>query len=482
MDLVVSDALASGSVREGVETPPRELVDLLHQYNVTGPRYTSYPTAAEFTQAFGQAEYLALRGALPESISPLSLYVHVPFCESPCFYCGCNKIVTRQRSQVRTYLDSLQKEMALMRLQLDVYKRPVTQLHWGGGTPTYLDDGELTELMHHIANYFTLVQSEDRDYSIELDPRTVSETRIDLLRGLGFNRVSIGVQDFDPDVQENINRIQSFRDISRLVEYIRARSFRSLNFDLIYGLPGQTVKTMSDTLKKVVELSPDRISFYNYAHMPDRFPGQRAIDESKLPSPDQRLELLAMIIHSLAESGYVHIGMDHFVKPGDPLARALDDGTLCRNFQGYSVNKASEIIGLGVSSISSVPGAYVQNYRDMEHYSQCLADNALPVERGVALTREDELRRDVIQRITCYRRVEKRDVEKTYQIDFDQHFQGSEQALSVLEQDGLLDMADPHVISVTDKGVLFLRNICMVFDQYPPQKTKSGTRVFSSTV
>jgi len=400
-----------------------------------------------------------------ESISPLSLYIHIPFCTSPCFYCGCNKIITKNRSAVREYLDHLRKEMALVRLQMNVYKRPVTQLHWGGGTPTFLDDAEMTELMHHTASYFHLSHQDNRDYSIEVDPRTVTPERIDLLRGLGFNRISLGVQDFDPAVQKAINREQSFASVQKLTDYIRARSFRSLNFDLIYGLPLQTVQSIRHTLRQVIELSPDRISYYNYAHLPERFAAQKAIREEDLPTAEQKLQILGTIIETLGAAGYLYIGMDHFVRKDDPLAQAKAKGKLCRNFQGYSVSKAEDLVGLGVSSISHVNNVYGQNAVSLDQYYKMLEDNQLPLQKGLVMTPEDLLRQDVIQQLTCYRALDIARLEQEYGIRFEQHFVDALPALAQFTEDALIERNHKRLV-ITPKGSLLLRAICMVFDEY----------------
>lgn len=401
------------------------------------------------------------------SIAPLSLYIHIPFCQSPCFYCGCNKIITRNRSAVREYLDHLRKEMALIRLQMGLYRRPVTQLHWGGGTPTFLDDAEMTELMHQTASYFHLTHDEHRDYSIEIDPRSVTNARIDLLRGLGFNRVSLGIQDFDEAVQQAVNRVQPFSMVQPLVEYIRARSFRSLNFDLIYGLPLQTPASLARTLDTVIDLGPDRISYYNYAHLPERFPAQSAIDASTLPSAEDKLQMLSLIIDKLTTAGYLYIGMDHFVKPDDPLALAKSEGRLTRNFQGYAVEKAMDLIGLGVSSISSVGNVYAQNATALDGYYKALDNNTLPVAKGLVCNAEDILRREIIRQISCYRELDTTAIERRFGINFASHFADSLLALRQLQADGLLVWSkDGKRMILTEQGSLLLRSVCMVFDEY----------------
>ncbi|MCB1615721.1 MAG: oxygen-independent coproporphyrinogen III oxidase [Pseudomonadales bacterium] len=446
---------------------------LLKKYDVSGPRYTSYPTAAQFTDTFNEQDYLQALNNDVSSKAPLSLYIHLPFCRSICYYCACNKIVTKDKTVVRHYLDYLRKEMALIRLQLDVYQRPVTQLHWGGGTPTFLDEAEMTELMHHTASYFTLETQQGRDYSIEIDPRTVNHQTIDLLRGLGFNRVSLGVQDVNKTVQKAINRVQDIDELTDLVAYIRTRSFRSLNFDLIYGLPFQTEITMNQTLDKVIELSPDRISCYNYAHLPERFTSQRAIDRHTLPNADQKVGMLALIIRRFTEAGYVYIGMDHFVKPDDSLAIARQDGTLCRNFQGYSIAKATDLVGMGVSSISSFDRVYAQNHRTLEHYYQALDASQLPVAHGLMLTDEDVLRRTVIQRLSCYRELNIPELEGAFSIDFKLHFSKAISQLEPLIEDDIIELSQ-NSLAVTDKGFPFLRNICMAFDQYLEESRQKG--------
>ena len=444
------------------------LMELLQKYDRPGPRYTSYPPATEF-KAMTAGVYLdALerQSAQLGDLEPLSLYIHIPFCASPCFYCGCNKIITRNRANVRQYLDHLRKEMALLRLQSNVYRRPVTQLHWGGGTPTFLEDAELTELVHLTAHYFNLQAREDRDYSIEVDPRTVTRERIDLLRGLGFNRISLGIQDFDERVQKAINRVHGFDEIVELVETIRTRGFSSLNFDLIYGLPLQTVETIQETLRQVIALSPDRISYYSYAHLPERFPAQRAIDAQDLPTPAQRLEILTTIIDTLTGAGYLYIGIDHFVKNSDSLALAKAQGKLCRNFQGYSIDKAADLIGLGVSSISTAGNVFAQNEVQLERYYQALDANQLPIARGVVSGEEDALRCEIIEQLSCFRALDISGIERDYCIDFNEHFRLLLPELEQFERDGLIMWQKQKALTVTADGTLLLRNICMAFDGY----------------
>lgn len=463
----------------GTHLCDNQITDLLRKYDRAGPRYTSYPPATQF-RATGPEDYLE---ALAQSASdaPVSVYIHVPFCRSPCYYCGCNKIITRNRDAVRQYLNHLRKEMALLRLQSTTYKRPVTQLHLGGGTPTFLDNAELTELVHHTSHYFNLVNAESRDYSIEIDPRTVDRARIELIRGLGFNRLSLGIQDFDPAVQAAINRVQHVEDIRELVGHIRTRGFGSLNFDLIYGLPLQTPESIRTTLAQVIDLSPDRISYYNYAHLPERFPAQKAIRTEDLPAPAVKLQMLTLIIETLTNAGYLHLGMDHFVKADDPLAVAQAQGRMCRNFQGYSISKAQDLIGLGVSSISNVGAVFAQNAVQLDRYYHALDANQLPIEKGVVTNEEDALRRDIIQQLSCNRSLDIAELEDHYHFKFAEHFKEALPVLTQFEQDGLIEREGWQRLHVSARGALLLRNICMVFDAYL-QNTGVLKSVFSRVI
>jgi len=444
-------------------------IELLAKYDTAGPRYTSYPTAIQFTEDFGRKDYEAIANRSHDSIAPLSLYIHVPFCHSLCYFCACNKIVTKDKQAARVYLDHLYKEMASL-AEAQNLKRPVTQLHWGGGTPTFLTGPEMTELMYTTGQYFNLTHQEKRDYSIEIDPRSTDSDTIALLKGLGFNRVSLGIQDFNPQVQQAIHRVQSDELVTSLVHQVRDHEFDSLNFDLIYGLPYQTPDSMKRTLDTVIELSPDRISCYSYAHMPDRFKPQKGIDRHTVPCAEDKLEMLAIIITKLTEAGYRHIGMDHFVKPEDELAIAQDTHELQRNFQGYSVNKGKDIIGLGVSAISSFADAYTQNHRQLEHYYQAIEAGQLPVARGVSLSDEDILRREVIQRLICHRELDIAPFEQEFKIDFNSHFANELEQLQPLAADGILAICAER-ITILPPGFALLRNICMVFDQYLASKT-----------
>lgn len=438
-------------------------IDLIRRYDTAGPRYTSYPTANLFDESFTQQNYIDLARSDQDSIAPLSLYVHIPFCRDICYYCACNKIVTRKRHLVRRYLDALSIEMDL-RGALHSH-RPVTQLHLGGGTPSYLSEAELTELMHQIASHFRLGSQQSREYSIEIDPRTVAPPTIALLKGLGFNRISMGIQDFDPLVQRSINRVQSPAMVAELVQSIRDHNFTSLSFDLIYGLPKQSPRSFEYTLDCVLEMAPDRIALYNYAHLPQQFSNQRAIDRQTLPSAETKLAILDSVATRLIEAGYDYIGMDHFVKPGDELALARKNHKLQRNFQGYSTSLAPDLVGLGPSAISQFRSSFSQNAKSLDAWQEALEQGSLPIDRGLTSTVEDRLRKHVIMALACQLELDIPAIERQFDIDFYGHFAASIDKLRRFEDDGLVSI-NPGRIVVSTRGRLLLRNICMCFDQY----------------
>ncbi|MBT4521901.1 MAG: oxygen-independent coproporphyrinogen III oxidase [Halieaceae bacterium] len=461
MTIISRDSNPTGDISPAFQAD----LDLAAKYSCHGPRYTSYPTAPQFRQDFPRGEYLEWQAQDGDhKRAPLSLYVHLPFCHDICYYCGCNKIVTRKKGVATQYLKRLETEIKLQS-ELVGSRRPVTQMHWGGGTPTYLDNAEITELMHMLASHFRLVDKNYREYSIEIDPRTIQPATIALLKGIGFNRISLGIQDFDPLVQKAVNRIQPFSEIASLVKAIRTHDFRSLSFDLIYGLPYQDRQTMAETLRKVIDLRPDRIACYNYAHLPERFSSQRSIDRLTLPEPEEKLVLQQLISTTLQEAGYFFIGMDHYVLPQDELALAQNEGRLQRNFQGYSLHMADDLLGLGVSAISQMGDFYLQNERDLERYYQRLADNQLPIVRGCKVDREDTLRRYIIMSLISDLYLDIGECDRQFGIDFNTCFSKELQSLSPLELDGLVQMS-PQKISVTSAGRPFLRNICMPFDAY----------------
>jgi oxygen-independent coproporphyrinogen-3 oxidase len=458
---------------------------LVNKYSGNGPRYTSYPTAPQFSDDFPMESYLNQPFSDPASArADLSLYVHVPFCRDICYYCACNKIVTREAGASRRYLDKLHLEIQLQ-AELHGSSRPIRQLHWGGGTPTYLDHAELTELMHDLASHFHLLDQGHREYSIEIDPRTTNGDNIALLKGLGFNRISLGIQDFDPLVQRAVNRVQPFAMVSKLVDQIRSHDFRSLSFDLIYGLPNQDRYTMEATLDRVLQLRPERIACYNYAHLPERFSSQRAIDRLSLPTAASKLAIQEQIAEKLQQGGYLHIGLDHYVLPDDDLALAQQQGRLQRNFQGYSVQLADDLLGLGVSAISQIGDYYVQNVRNLDEYYNILEEGRLPLNRGYVMNSEDKLRRHVIMELICNMYLDVADCNLLYDMDFNSHFSSELELLKSMAVDGLLEL-EKDSIRITERGRPFLRNICMIFDQYLSSATSTTTAAnaprYSATV
>lgn len=455
-------------------------IDLARRYATSGPRYTSYPTAPQLSEDFDLARYQNWQAREECTGEALSLYVHLPFCNDICYYCACNKVVTRKKGVAAEYLKHLCREVELQS-DLVGHDRPITQMHWGGGTPTYLDDGEITQLMHSLASHFRLLDKGYREYSIEIDPRTVSAPTIALLKGVGFNRVSLGIQDFDPQVQQSVNRIQPYEQVAELVEAVRRYGFRSLSFDLIYGLPHQNHHSMAETLRRVISLRPDRIACYNYAHLPERFLPQRSIDRLTLPQPEEKLILAQMISSTLQDAGYRFIGMDHFVLPDDDLAKAQEESRLQRNFQGYSLQMADDLLGLGVSSISQMGDFYLQNARDLPDYYQRLDENRLPLARGYRVKHEDRLRRHVIMTLICDLYLDLKECENEYGIDFRSHFASALEELTPAFDDGLIEF-NGNALRVTAAGRPFLRNICMPFDEYLPHHNQSGKAKFSATV
>ncbi len=438
--------------------------DLIRRYDLSGPRYTSYPTAVQFDQAFSAASYRQHARASNASGRPLSLYFHIPFCDTVCFYCACNKVITRNRKRSTDYLRWLHKELGLQSELFDG-TRPVTQLHWGGGTPTFIDRGEMSALMEATGEHFNLLDDDQGEYSIEVDPRTTDGESIALLRDLGFNRLSIGVQDFDPRVQVAVNRIQPREVTLECLTAARERGFRSVSIDLIYGLPLQTVDSFTRTLDEVIALSPDRLSVFNYAHLPHMFKSQRQIDESQLPSAADKLQILSNVIEHLSAAGYVYIGMDHFAKPEDELALAQREGTLYRNFQGYSTHADCDLVAMGATAIGMVGPTYSQNRREIDAYSAALEAGDLPVFRGVELDHDDLLRRAVITTLICNLKLDKSKLETAYDIVFDRYFETELGALEAMADDGLLRLGST-AMEILPPGRLLIRNICMVFDRY----------------
>ncbi|MET0070301.1 MAG: oxygen-independent coproporphyrinogen III oxidase [Candidatus Thiodiazotropha sp.] len=448
-------------------------LDLIAKYDQSGPRYTSYPTAVQFHDGFDEDEYKRVAGESNESGNPLSLYFHIPFCDTVCFYCACNKVATKDRSLAAGYLARIHEEM---RLQSELFdsSRVVTQLHWGGGTPTFISHDEMRELVAQTRNYFTLLDDDSGEYSIEIDPREAKGDTIKLLRELGFNRMSLGVQDFDPRVQQAVNRIQSKEETLSVLQKARDEGFRSISIDLIYGLPFQSEESFSSTLDEILEVDPDRLSVFNYAHLPERFKPQRRINPEELPLPQAKLDILQMTIDKLSAAGYVYVGMDHFAKPDDELVLAQQDGTLYRNFQGYSTHADCDLIGLGATSIGMVGPSYAQNMRGLDEYYQRIDSGRLAVFRGVELNRDDLLRRDVITRLICHFHLPFADVEKRWDLVFNDYFANELESLQEMAADGLLTV-DDKAIRVLPKGRLLIRNICMQFDAYLGSKQSQGS-------
>jgi oxygen-independent coproporphyrinogen-3 oxidase len=448
--------------------------ELVRRFDRNGPRYTSYPTADRLGEAFDHVSYAkwaACRGHGVGTVRPLALYVHLPFCRDVCFYCACNKIVTRNAAATERYLEGLALEIAL---QSELFRADprVVQMHWGGGTPTYYSNDTLRSLFRRLAAHFDF--SPAGEYSIEADPRTVGPESVHALRAMGFNRISFGVQDFDPVVQHAIHRVQDEACTLAAIEAARAAGFESVNIDLIYGLPRQTLASFEQTLARVTALRPGRIALYNYAHLPDRFPPQRRIPAAALPPPQEKLQLLDLAIRRFGAAGYVYIGMDHFALPDDALAVAQRRGELDRNFQGYSTSPKADLVGLGVSAIGAIGPTYSQNCRALDPYYASLEQRQVPIARGIELDSDDLLRRAVIQALMCQFAVSKERLEAAYLIDFDDYFAAEVEELRAFEELGLLVIEDDW-IEVTPKGRFVIRGICMVFDRYLRQG-RSGVR------
>ena len=460
--------------------PPFD-AELLRRYDRPGPRYTSYPTAPQFGPDFGEAAFretakLSNGDPIPRR---LSLYVHVPFCFSPCFYCGCNRVITRDKARAEPYLSRLVREVTMVAPLFD-RDRDVIQLHLGGGTPNFLAPGQLGELVESLGRHFHFSGAADRDFSIELDPRSVKAGDIEALAFMGFNRASLGVQDFDPTVQEAVNRIQSVEETLAVIDACRASAFRSVNVDLIYGLPGQNRAGFGRTLDTVIAARPDRLAIYSYAHLPQMFRGQRQIDAAKLPSAADKLGLLQLAIEKLTVAGYRYIGMDHFALPADELSRAQERGGLHRNFMGYTTHAESDLIGLGVSAISHVGDSFSQNPRDLPSWEAAIDAGRLPVWRGLRLSADDVLRADLIQQLMCRGAIDIPALEERHDIHFLAYFEPDLQRLLPLAADGLVEVSETE-IRATSRGRLLLRIIAACFDRYLHQPQTEPAR-FSKAI
>jgi oxygen-independent coproporphyrinogen-3 oxidase len=455
---------APGAAPRPESLPAQIDLDLVKRFDKLGPRYTSYPTADRFVEAFDAQSFTqAMRArAIGAVRQPLSLYVHLPFCNTICFYCGCNKVVTRDKSRAARYLHYVGREIE-MQAALAGEERTVRQMHWGGGTPTFLSDHEMRVLWESLRTHFTF--DPNGEYAIEVDPRSCSPEAIRLLAELGFNRASFGVQDFDPAVQRAVNRIQPYEMTRDVIAASRASGFKSLNVDLIYGLPKQSVSSFADTVERVLELRPDRIALYSYAHLPQRFKPQRRILDVDLPSAAEKLSILARAIDLFNRAGYIYIGMDHFALPDDELARAQRNGTLTRNFQGYTVGPDGDMLAFGISAIAKVGPTYSQNARDLPEYYDALDQGRLPVVRGMELTADDLVRRAIIVALMCQFCVSMESIEAAHLVDFDTYFAPEMEALKEFEDLGLVER-EPGWIAVTPKGRFFVRAIGAVFDKY----------------
>ncbi len=440
--------------------------ELIRRYDVSGPRYTSYPTAAQFGSHSGPREYMeAARRSNDDPIpAPLSLYVHIPFCESPCYYCGCTRVITRDHAKAQAYLSRLYREIELQADLFD-WDRTVRQLHLGGGTPTFLSLTELQELMQVLSQSFTFASTREREFGIEVDPRTVTDATLGGLAELGFNRISFGVQDFNPKVQAAVNRIQSQEHTLGLIRTARVVGFVSINADLIYGLPHQTPDSFAQTLDTLIEARPDRLAIYNYAHMPRQFKAQRLISVDALPDAGTKLHLLELTVRKLTAAGYEYIGKDHFALTTDALAEPRHRGTLQRNFQGYSTGAECDLVGLGMSAISFVRDTYSQNAKSLPEYSACMDAGELPVRRGLTMTTDDRLRRALLQQLTCQGRVSFPLYEQHFDIEFRDYFAAELRALAPMAADGLVQM-DQNGLALTPVGRLLMRTVAMVFDAY----------------
>lgn len=472
--VAASPAVAAGGHRATPpcgDAAPLQIVEfdaaLLARLGKSGPRYTSYPTADRFADDFGYRDYLHAVAAVRTgggARRPLSVYLHIPFCDTVCYYCACNKIVTRRRDKAATYLSYLKREIDMQGM-LFAGINDVAQLHLGGGTPTYLSDEQMGDLMDHLRRAFRFAPDAIGEYGIEVDPRTVSPARVHSLRAQGFNRISLGVQDIDPEVQRAVNRVQPEQDTLAIIDAARAAGFRSVSIDLIYGLPRQSLASMARTIEQVVAAGPDRISVYHYAHLPHLFKPQRRILAGDMPDSATKLAMLQLCIERLGAAGYVYIGMDHFARPGDDLAVAQRQGRLQRNFQGYSTHAEADLVACGVSSIGAVGATYSQNAKTLEEYYEMIDRNELPVRRGIRLDMDDALRRTVIQKLMCQFELSVPAIEQAFPIVFDKYFAAELERLRTMEVDGLVRIGADW-LSVTSKGRLLIRNICMVFDRY----------------
>ena len=450
------------------------------RYNTSGPRYTSYPTAIEFHEKFTQNDYeTAADRSNTDNNKPLSLYYHIPFCDTICFYCACNKIATKDRSKAVTYLEVLFKEIE-MQGKLYNKDRVVDQLHLGGGTPTFISIEQMQSLFKKTGEHFNLRDDDKGEYSIEIDPRECSPEMVAGLRDIGFNRLSLGVQDFDARVQKAVNRIQPDELTFRTIDAARSNDFHSVSVDLIYGLPLQTIDSFATTLDKMIDAAPDRISLFNYAHLPHVFKPQRRINEDELPAGEDKLIIFNQSIQQLTNAGYVYIGMDHFAKADDPMNAAQKNGQLHRNFQGYSTHAQCDMVAMGVSSISEVNNVYSQNVKTLDEYYAAIETGKLPIQKGITLTDDDMLRKHIIEQLMCNFKLDYTAIEQQFNIDFKTYFSNELSSLQSMHNDGLLEIKE-NGITINLLGRLLIRNVCMIFDAYLKKAQKDGQR-FSKVI
>ena len=447
--------------------------DLIQRYDTYGPRYTSYPTAVQFKSDIDDDDYhnWVTRSNEDPIPAPLSLYLHIPFCDTICYYCGCSKVITKDKSKATHYIELLKQEIKLQGA-LYAKDRKVTQIHWGGGTPTFLNDEEIYEIIECIRENFNIAINNQIEFGIEVDPRTVDQDRLKNLKNLGFNRISFGIQDLDSCVQKSVNRVQSTQEIEQHIKDARNLGYQSINLDLMYGLPKQTMHSFSKTLDTTIELNPDRIAIYNYAHLPEMFKPQRRINENELPSAEEKLNILQLSIDKLQKAGYVYIGMDHFAKETDALVKAQQEGTLQRNFQGYSTHANTDNVAMGITAISHVGDNYSQNVRSIDEYEACLKQNKIPVFRGIELEADDVLRGEIINQLMCNNTLDIKKLEKKWGIHFKTYFKTSLENLKQMAEDGLLNISESK-LTITTSGRLLARSICMQFDRYLQEKNNN---------
>ena len=449
--------------------------ELIKKYDRPGPRYTSYPPATEFSERFGAEEYINRLIKSNERKTPLSLYFHIPFCEQRCLYCGCNVIISHRKGIEEPYLERVYREMDLVSQYIDK-DRKVIQLHWGGGTPNYLSPEQIKRFFGEIERRFPI--DENAEISIELDPRYLTDEQIKAIKEVGFNRVSMGIQDLNPKVQQVVNRIQPYELIKEKMEKLREAGFESINVDLIYGLPYQTKESFEETVEKVIELNPDRIATYSFAYIPQIKPHQQLLPKEALPSPEEKLRILEMVIDRFQSAGYVYIGMDHFAKPHDELAVAQKKGKLWRNFQGYTTKKGVELLGFGATSIGMLYDSYFQNWKTLRDYNKTVDEGRIPVFRGYVLNEDDFIRREVIMDIMCNLGVEFGKIEKMFSINFKEYFERELEELREMEEDGLIKIEEDR-IRILPVGRLLIRNVAMVFDAHLRKKKEVS---FSKTI